>query len=55
MKFDVTIEDYEKMKEKLIDNNGQSNTFNLILIGVLFSLFLFFQDFLSSIHNDISL
>ena len=47
-KEEVTIEEYETLKEEfLIKNKGESITFNLILIGVLYSSFLIFQDFIS--------
>ena len=42
MKNEVTIEDYEKIKEYLFENKGKLVKFELILIGILFSLFIIF-------------
>ena len=39
-KNEITIEDCEKMKELLFETKGKSVKFELILIGILFSLFI---------------
>ena len=43
MKNDVSIEEYEKMKEKFLDIKGQSTIIELIIVGILFSLFILFS------------
>ena len=40
IKNEITIQDYEKMKEFLLNSKDESITLNLILIGALFSLFI---------------
>ena len=46
-KDEVSVEEYEKMKQELKDDNKcGSITLNLILIGVLFSLYVIIQDFI---------
>ena len=52
---EITIGEIEKMKESLIDNKGGSIRYNLLLIGIFFSLILIVQGFLDLTKMDLSL
>ena len=51
---EVSIQNYEKIKEILNDNKYGSILFNLILIGILFPLAIIFEDFTNLAHSNIS-
>ena len=51
---EVSIQNYEKIKEILNDNKYGSILFNLILIGILFPLAIIFEDFTNLAHSNMS-
>jgi len=46
----ISIEDYEKMKSDLLQKKDESIILNLIVIGVLFSLYIILKDFINLTH-----
>ena len=45
-----SIEDYERMKNDLLQKKDESIILNLIVIGVLFSLYIILKDFINQTH-----
>ena len=53
IKNQLTIETYEKMKNDLLKTKDESNSLNLILIGIFFPLTLIIHDFINSQNNNV--
>ena len=51
----LKIEEYEKMRKDLLNYKGISTRFHLILLGILFPLVIFLQDFINLANNNMGL
>ena len=52
-KDQLSIETYEKMKNDLLKTKDESNSLNLILIGIFFPLTIIVHDFIESQSNSV--